>query len=151
MKKRIEHDCDAAETERRMKEFHEIGRLWIELIYGKFEFRQKKGMSRPALVHRYFKAGSQEERKGRVALARFLRGKTPKTQEFLNQLAYWIEGRKRGRPNVRYRDKAIASFIQDCREKGDSLKVSKEKAENHYVLKAETIDGIWKHRRSLWK
>lgn len=152
MKKRFdEHDCDAAETERRMKEYQEIGLSMFNLIYGKFEFRQKKGMSRPTLIHRYLKPGSQEERKGRVALARFLLGKTPKTQEFLNQLAYWIVGRKRGRPNVRNRDQAIASFIQDCRQKSGSLKDAKEKAENHFALKAETIDGVWKHRRSLWK
>ena len=70
MKKRFdEHDSDAAETERRMKEYQEIGLSMFNLIYGKFEFRQKKGMSRPTLIHRYLKPGSQEERKGRVALA----------------------------------------------------------------------------------
>ena len=146
MKKKAKK-AGAAETER--QEFHGLGTGIGDLFFGVFEIRLKnKGVT---AIHRCLKPGSQKERKARATLAHFLRGKTPKTQEFLNELANWVEGRGRGRPKTLHRDQAIASFIQDCRQKGDKVKTAKEKAGNNWGEEEETINRIWKRRKSLWK
>ena len=145
MKKRIENDKDL--------------NLALELLSGGYD--PQKLTNPPSF--RYFKPDSQQEREARLAMARFLRSGSSLPRGFrecladlfdphdgVNDRKLLFRRRARGQPADWRRDRAIALFMNSCVHGGDTVEKAKEKAGDISGLGDETINRIWKRRKSLW-